>query len=265
MYPLIAGSYSTYSLFLPAMALLGIAAFVYYLRNEGQQPLAIFKLLLALAIPMTLGPKLFSLATRGWPSDISLAQELVSGWRFSGSVIGLLLIPLLGRYIMPTVTTGRMFDILAICLVISMCFGRVACILAGCCTGAIGEGFFHLAYPPGSAVWYHHLHAGIIESSTSWSKPVFALPLLLLPASLLAASLMLWLDKRRHFDGQVFLLFLAVHELPKAGLELLRSPFITEQFYAALILGVLGTCLLAYNWLTGKRSVTCFAKQVNNR
>lgn len=250
MYPFIFGQHSIYSLMFPLMVLIAASYLVYKLRAE-QQPLKNILITLGLlAVLMLLGSKLFSLASRGWPQDWLSVYELTSGWRFSGCVLGLAALPFIGKKFLPGLSPFRLGDIMAMALVLGMCFGRFICFLAGCCTGAIGEGFLHMRYPPGSAVWYQHLHAGVIPNSSSLSEPVLALPLLFLPASFIAAGLMFWWDKRRQYDGQILLLFLLAHELPKAGLELLRDPFIIEQFYATLLAGSFGLIALAYFYLS---------------
>ena len=75
---------------------------------------------------------------------------------------------------------------------------------------------------------------------------MLALPILFFFASLAAAVFLLKFDRHRRYDGQVFLLFLLVHELPKSLLELLRVPLIPAQLMAAIAAGVLGLLGLLY-------------------
>ncbi len=254
MLPLVFAGVSTYSLMLPLMIGVPVIMLLVLLRREGVSAPFIAQALLLLAVCVIGGAKLFSLANRGWPGDWFQPRELVSGWRFSGAVIGMALsMPLAWRLYLREVSLARLADIGALVLVTGMCIGRVACILAGCCTGAEGEGLLHLSYPPGSAIWYHQLQAGLLPDSQSWSRPVLALPLLFWPASLFAAVVMFRVNSRPHYHGQVAILFLVLHELPKAGLELLRVPVIESQLLAAALAGACGLLLLLFIRLSSQR------------
>jgi len=229
------------------MAVIPVTFVIVALRREGVALRSVLWALLSLLIMAPLGAKIFSLATRGWPELQWSSSELNGGLRFSGVIIGLVLVlPLVKRLFLPAVTLARTADVIAMAMVLAVCSGRVACLLTGCCTGAIGEGLLYLSYPPGSTVWYRHLHSGVIENSQQWSEPVLALPVLFFFASLLAAIFLLRFDRHRHYNGQIFLLFLLLHELPKSLLELLRVPLIPEQLTATLVAGTVGLLALVY-------------------
>jgi prolipoprotein diacylglyceryltransferase len=247
MYPLIFGGYSTYAFAIAAIAPLPIIFLIRALWREGVQPGSALVALLLLLSSALVGGKLFSLASRGWPEQLSLSYELAGGMRFSGVVIGvLLMLPLVQRWYLRAISLARSADILAKTLVLTVCAARVACLLTGCCTGGTGETLLHLSYPPGSNIWYQHLQSGVIENSQLWSEPVLALPILFFLASLAAAVFLFKFDLHRRYDGQVFLLFLLVHELPKSLLELLREPLIPEQLMATVVAGVVGLLGLLY-------------------
>jgi prolipoprotein diacylglyceryltransferase len=207
MYPLVFGGLSIYPLAIAAIAPIPIIFLIRALQREGagfRQVVLAMCLLLAAAL---LGGKLFSLVSRGWPSGLSLPGELTGGMRFSGVVVAVMLVlPLLQRWLLPKVQFLRAADVLAMTLVVAVCAGRIACILTGCCTGAMGNSVLYFSYAPGSRIWYQHLQSGIIENSQQWSEPVLALHGLFLFASCIAAVFLLRFDSRRRYDGQVFLL-----------------------------------------------------------
>jgi len=247
VYPLLFGSYSSYLPVLLVMAVIPVTYIIVALRREGVAAGPVIWTLLSLVVVALLGAKVFSLATRGWPQQLWSLSELNGGLRFSGGIIGVVIVmPLLKRLFLPTVTLARTADVIAVAMVLVVCFGRVACLLTGCCTGAIGQGLLYFSYPPGSTVWYRHLHNGVIENSQQWSDPVLALPVLFFFASLLAAMFLLRFDRHRQYDGQLFLLFLLLHELPKSLLELLRVPLLPEQLTATLVAGTVGLLALVY-------------------
>ncbi|MEH6591374.1 MAG: prolipoprotein diacylglyceryl transferase family protein [Halioglobus sp.] len=247
MYPLIFDGYSTYIF---AVALIAIAAAVYVdirLVREGVPFTGVIKAQLLLLLGAWLGAKLFSLGARGWPEQMFTVAEMTGGLRFSGVIIGLMLaLPFAHRWFLSAVSLPRFADINILAVVMAVAVCRVACMLAGCCTGAIGHSPLHFSYPPASAIWYRHLQSGVIENSEQWSQPVLALPLLFMAASLAVAIYLFRFDHRRHYDGQIVLLFLFLHELPKAGLELLRVPLIPGQLLAAFVAGLVGLAGLVY-------------------
>jgi prolipoprotein diacylglyceryltransferase len=247
MYPLLFNSYSIYPFALMAIAPAPILFLLYLLRREGVSPASALKAMLLLLLVALVGGKLFSLMSRGWPDELSLAAELSGGMRFSGIVIGVILVlPLVRWCYFPRLNLARGGDIIAMTLVVAVSAGRLACVLQGCCIGARGESLLHLSYPAGSWIWYKQLHAGVIDASQQVSEPVLALHFLFLFASLLAAIVLLKFDGRRRYDGQILVLFLVLHELPKAGLELLRAPLVPEQLSVAAVAGVVGLLALIY-------------------
>jgi phosphatidylglycerol---prolipoprotein diacylglyceryl transferase len=112
----------------------------------------------------------------------------------------------------PGLGLGRTFDIAGVFIPLGLAFGRLGCLLAGCCHGT-----------PSSAGW------GIVfDDPASLARPL-GVPLY--PTQLYEAGVALllfaalWLQKRRwrRFDGQVFLSFLALYSSTRFLLEFLRG------------------------------------------
>lgn len=247
MYPLAFGSVSSYGLLFPFMVALPITFCLWRLtRHEGQSLAAVALCFTAILLGAVMGAKLFSLGLRDWQVASSWRNELISGWRWSGLLIGLAIaVPLSKRFFLPDLSLQRLGDTLGLALPIAMAFGRVVCFITGCCVGGHGDSFLHLSFAQGSRVWYQQLQSGLISSGQS-SEPVLALQILFFIASLLVAVFLFRLDRVRQYDGQVLLAFLAIHESSKAVLELWRVPLIPEQLAVTIFAGLAGFVGLYY-------------------
>ena len=74
------------------------------------------------------------------------------------------------------------------------------------------------------------------------------LHLLFLAASLTVGLLLLWLDGRRRYDGQIALYYLVLHDGAKGLLESLREPYVMQLQLVSLAgaaLGLLGLWYMA--------------------
>jgi phosphatidylglycerol:prolipoprotein diacylglycerol transferase len=137
---------------------------------------------------------------------------------------------------------------------------RISCFLTGCCTGEICHRPWCVSYPTHSAVWQHHLTSSPIPPG-AWTEPVFPLHLAFLLAALGIGGLLAWFDRRRRFDGQTFLLFLAVHEGAKFTLEFFRDPVVPAVRLAAGIPAAVGVAILLA--MTFFRNRTRFAAEAS--
>ena len=108
-------------------------------------------------------------------------------------------------------------------IALGLAFGRMGCLLAGCCFGARSDAPWALAFPPGSPASEAQFKAGELASMHLASHPVHPTQLYESVGSLaLAAFCLLWLHPRKRYDGQVFLAFLAGYAVLRFVLEFLR-------------------------------------------
>jgi phosphatidylglycerol:prolipoprotein diacylglycerol transferase len=199
-----------------------------------------------------LGAKLFSIAERGGELG-TFSGELSGGWRYPGGLAGLVLgMVVLRPWLLPGVSLLRYADWIAPAFALSHAVMRISCFLNGCCTGDICYRPWGLAYAPGSVVASEHLAGGLIPPGAP-SEPVLPLQLLFLLAAGAVGLFLLRLDRRRRFDGQIFLLFLALHEGSEFALEFLRSPEVPALELAAGVPAAIGTFALATVWLRRQR------------
>jgi prolipoprotein diacylglyceryltransferase len=105
---------------------------------------------------------------------------------------------------------------------------------------------FAIQFPRQSPAWNTHVALGLLSSSSPTSLPVEPLQVYF---GLLSFAVAVWLlrrQERKAYDGQLFLLFLAVHEFGKGVLELLRQPELRETTWH---LPMIALALLAWTVL----------------
>jgi phosphatidylglycerol:prolipoprotein diacylglycerol transferase len=103
-------------------------------------------------------------------------------------------------------------------------FGRMGCLLAGCCFGKPSDGPFALSFPGHSPASEAHWKAKLLKGPGDASLPVHATQIYESAASLaISALLILYLHGRKRYDGQVFLGFVALYAVVRFVLEFFRD------------------------------------------
>ena len=117
-------------------------------------------------------------------------------------------------------------DIAGMTIPLGLIFGRLGCFLGGCCFGkAVGEDhLFGTRFPEGSPASETHWHAGLLDAPHLESLPVHPTQLYeSLGCLAITAILMLVVQPRKRFDGQVMLVFLLLYAALRFVLEFLRD------------------------------------------
>ena len=125
-------------------------------------------------------------------------------------------------------------------------FGRMGCLLAGCCFGSKTDGTLSLIFPGRSAAWEAQLKTGEITRNAATSLPCHPTQIYEAAASIgIAAFCYLWLHGRKRYDGQVFAAFLALYALARFLIEFLRADdrggaagLSTSQIIGLVLVGV---------------------------
>jgi prolipoprotein diacylglyceryltransferase len=125
---------------------------------------------------------------------------------------------------------------------------RINCLVAGCCAGRISQLPWALRFPAGSPPWYAQTLAGRIPFDAAASLPVHPLQVYFLLLALALGILALWWLARRAYDGQLVLLFLALHEGGKALLEPLRQPPVPQLEVVSAAVAVAASLTLLAVW-----------------
>jgi phosphatidylglycerol---prolipoprotein diacylglyceryl transferase len=115
-------------------------------------------------------------------------------------------------------------DMAGMVIPIGIGFGRMGCLLAGCCFGKNWHSHWALSFPPHSPASEFQHRAGLLESPFEPSLPVHPTQIYESAACFgIAALLILYVHGRKRYDGQVFLAFVALYAAARFVLEFWRS------------------------------------------
>jgi phosphatidylglycerol:prolipoprotein diacylglycerol transferase len=115
-------------------------------------------------------------------------------------------------------------DMAGFSIPVGLAFGRMGCLLAGCCFGQPTNVPWGLSFPPRSPASEAQAKAYILQSARMWSAPVHPTQLYEAAASLLIALVCLYVVlPRKRYDGQVFAVSLALYAIARYAVEMLRA------------------------------------------
>src|SRR5689334_3428334 len=136
-------------------------------------------------------------------------------------------------------------DMAGMVVPVGLGFGRIGCLLAGCCYGKPWESSLAVTFPGNSPASEGQHKLKLLSSAGRESLPVHATQLYeSLAAFAIAAFLILWLHGKKRYDGQVFLAFVALYGGARFLLEFVRADdrggilgLSTSQLLSLAILG----------------------------
>jgi phosphatidylglycerol---prolipoprotein diacylglyceryl transferase len=142
----------------------------------------------------------------------------------------------------------RAADMAGFVIPLGLAFGRMGCLLAGCCFGLPLDSGWAISFPAYSAAAEKQAQLHLLNSAATASLPVHPTQLYESAAALgLAAFLMVFLHPRKRYDGHVFVVFVAGYATIRFVLEFFRSDdrggmlgLSTSQ--------LIGLCLIAGAW-----------------
>jgi phosphatidylglycerol---prolipoprotein diacylglyceryl transferase len=100
-------------------------------------------------------------------------------------------------------------------------FGRLGCFAGGCCFGKPTDSAIGVAFGPRSLA-YNDL-AELLPPGAAATMPLHPTQLYEALGELLIFFWLLWLGRRRRFDGQVLLAYLFIYPLLRTGIEVFRG------------------------------------------
>jgi phosphatidylglycerol:prolipoprotein diacylglycerol transferase len=114
-------------------------------------------------------------------------------------------------------------DLAGVAVPLGLAFGRMGCLLAGCCFGAESNLPWALSFPPKSPASEAQWKAHDLHDAAMWSHPVHPTQVYESAASLAIAAFCLFVvQPKKKYDGQVFGAFLALYAIARFLLEILR-------------------------------------------
>ena len=114
-------------------------------------------------------------------------------------------------------------DMAGFAVPLGLAFGRIGCLLAGCCYGAETKLPWGMSFPPRSPASLGQFKEGLLNTDMTWSLHVHPTQIYESAASLAIAAVgLLWVHPRKRYDGQVFAFFLASYAVARFVIEFLR-------------------------------------------
>jgi phosphatidylglycerol---prolipoprotein diacylglyceryl transferase len=116
----------------------------------------------------------------------------------------------------------KLADILAPSIALGYVFGRIGCLLNGCCYGRVCDLPWAIHFPPGHTTYPNAVHPTQIYDS------------LLNLALYLGLA---WLYRRKKFDGQVFAVYLLGYAVTRSFVETFRGDYTPVHLHGGLTPG----------------------------
>jgi phosphatidylglycerol:prolipoprotein diacylglycerol transferase len=165
---------------------------------------------------------------------------------FYGGFLGALLLVIwyVRRHKMSFLRTA---DVLAPSLAIGHFWGRLGCYAAGCCWGRVSGLPWATRFPRGSLVFDDMYARGFIAPGSELTPPLHPTQLYEAGGELLIFFLLLFLRRRKRFDGHVLLGYLVMYPVLRSIIEVFRGDaarkyviegtLSTSQFVSILVMG----------------------------
>jgi phosphatidylglycerol:prolipoprotein diacylglycerol transferase len=204
----------SYGFFIACGAISGFIFTAYQAKKQFEVKMETVQMLIVLIIiAAVVGGKLFMVFEdpQGYLSQPSLLlKNFGSGFVFYGSLI--FAIPtILLFFRMHQLPTFAMLDIMAGAACLVHAFGRIGCFMAGCCFGTPHDGLFSVTFTDPNCVaepMNTPLHPTQLYSSTA----IFAI-----------LAIIMFVGRRKQFNGQLFMLYLMLYAIARSILEIFRG------------------------------------------
>ena len=114
-------------------------------------------------------------------------------------------------------------DMAGFAVPLGLAFGRMGCLMAGCCFGAVCDLPWALSFPGRSPASLAQFKEHLLLSAHMPSLPVHPTQIYESAASLLISAVcLIWIHPRKRYDGEVFAAFLALYAVARFLVEFLR-------------------------------------------
>lgn len=204
----------SYGFFIACGAIAGSIYLAYQAKKQfGVKVDTIQMLVILIILGAVIGGKFFMLfedPSRYLSHPSELVKNFNNGFVFYGSLLFAIPIMLL-FFRIHKLPALAMLDIMAATACLVHGFGRIGCFMAGCCYGTPHEGLFSVTFTdPVCAA--EPLNTALYPTQLYSSLSIFAI-----------LAIILFIGKRKKFDGQLFMLYLMLYAIVRSVLELFRG------------------------------------------
>lgn len=212
-------------------------------RREGLDSNRLLDFSTWLIVVSLLGAKVLMIVTdwryfRDNPGEIFSKETLLAGGVFYGGFLAAVFFAV--WYIkVHHLPFGKIFDVYSPAISVGLSIGRIGCFAGGCDYGKPTTSFLGVVFTNP----YSHEISGV-----PLGVPLYPTQLLESLASFAIFCILLWSYRRKRYDGQIFVLYLALYAVARFAIEFLRGDedrgFVfghllsTSQFIAILMLAL---------------------------
>jgi phosphatidylglycerol:prolipoprotein diacylglycerol transferase len=122
-------------------------------------------------------------------------------------------------------------DIMAPSIALGYFFGRIGCLMYGCCYGRPCKLPWAIQFPAGSLAFKDQAAQGLLGPDAIKSLPIHPTQLYESFLNLGLYFALAWLYRRKKFDGQVFATYLVAYALLRSFVEIFRGDYPQYQHY----------------------------------
>ena len=125
----------------------------------------------------------------------------------------------------------KMADILAPSIALGYVFGRMGCLMNGCCFGRVCTEPWAITFPKESPPWEHQVATGLISPGSAAAAPVHPTEVYDSLLNLAFYIFLAWLFRRKKFDGEVFAAYLIGYAILRSFVEYFRGDYSPVHYH----------------------------------
>ena len=122
-------------------------------------------------------------------------------------------------------------DIMAPSIALGYFFGRFGCLFNGCCFGRVCDLPWAVRFPPGSNAFDKQVSDHVLAPDAARTLPVHPTQIYESLLNLALYGGLVWLFRRKKFDGQVFATYLVSYALLRSFVEIFRGDYPSNQYF----------------------------------
>jgi phosphatidylglycerol:prolipoprotein diacylglycerol transferase len=124
-------------------------------------------------------------------------------------------------------------DVLAPSIALGNVFGRIGCLLNGCCFGRVCAAPWAVRFPNNSYAWNQHYQQGLVGEH-DLSLPVHPTEIYDALLNFAVYVFLAWLFRHKKFDGQIFATYLLCYAVTRSFVEYFRGDYTNLHYHLGL-------------------------------